>query len=67
MCKVLVRKFEAIRPLERSKHKWQYDIKMDESQTCKRMVLVLMADELLGRNRPMNPLPVNVENMVSSE
>jgi len=53
MCKVFVRKLEAIRPLERSKYKWQDDIKMDESQTCKRMIHLLTADELLGQNRPI--------------
>jgi len=45
------RKLESIRPLERPKHKWQDDIKTDESETCKWMVLVLTADKLLGRNR----------------
>jgi len=55
-CKILVRKLEENRPLGRSKHKWQDDIKTDESQTCKRMVLVLNADELLGQNRPMKYL-----------
>jgi len=53
MCKVLVSKTEANRLLGRSKHKWQDDIKMDESQTCKRMILVLIAEELLDRNRPI--------------